>query len=119
MVEKTSDRLANGCAMGCVALPFGLAALWFYWMARTFLDGNTWYDFIVRFILDEIVLALLIFAVALIFSGFFPSTRLTRIVEWAVEHAAKTVMIVFGMMIGSLILFIFVYAVLDTLGIKF
>lgn len=105
--------------MGCVTLPFALAALWFHWMARTFLDGNTWYDFIVRFILDEIVLALVIFVVVLIIAGFFPSSRLTRLVEWAVEHAAKTVLIVFAMMIGSLILFIFVYAVLDTLGIKF
>lgn len=105
--------------MGCVSIVFGVPAVWLYWMVRTFLDGDTWYDFIVRSILDELILALGLFALVLIFAGFFPYPWLTRLVEWITDHMAKTVLVVFWVMVGSLFLFIVVFAVLDTLGIKF
>lgn len=114
-----SERLEHGCAMGCLAIIFGIPAVWLYWMARTFVDGDTWYDFIVRSILDELILALGLFAIVMVVAGFFPYPRLTRIVNWAMEHMAMTVLVVFWGMVGSLLLFIVVFAVLDTLGIKF
>jgi len=111
--------MEQGCAMGCVAIIFAVPAVWFYWMARTFVDGDTWYDFIVRSIMDELILALGLFAGVVVFSGFFPYPWLTRIVDWVTEHMAKTVLFLFWGMLGSLLLFIFAYAILDTLGIKF
>ncbi|MDP5022752.1 MAG: branched-chain amino acid ABC transporter permease, partial [Burkholderiaceae bacterium] len=64
-LQGTSERLEHGCAMGCVSIVFGVPAVWLYWMVRTFLDGDTWYDFIVRSILDELILALGLFALVL------------------------------------------------------
>lgn len=44
---------------------------------------------------------------------------ITPVVDWSLRHMAKTVLAVFILLFGSLILFIFVHAILSGFGIRF
>jgi hypothetical protein len=116
--EVQGGNFADGCAMSVVAALFTGPAIWMHWMLRKFADGDEWFDVTVRLILNELITALAIFAVMIIVHGFFAPRWLAPILEWSMRNMAKTVMVIFVLLFGSLVLFIFVYAVLFSLGVR-
>ena len=88
-------------------------------MVHKFANEDNWFDFIVRLVLDEMVVAMGLFAVVLLIRAVFAPAWLTALVNWAAAHAAQVVLGVFAVLFGSLILFIFVFAILSSLGINF
>lgn len=117
--EVEGGNFADGCAMSLVAALFAVPAIWMHWMLRKFANGDEWFDVIVRLVLDEIIIALAIFAVMIIMHGFFAPQWLVPILEWSMPNMAKTVIGVFVLLVGLLVLFILVYAVLFSFGVRF
>ena len=105
--------------MGCAAILFAVPAVWIFWMVRKCANGEGWFDFVVRLVLDELVAAIGMFVVVLLIRSVFAPPWLTAVVNWAARHTALVVFVVAGILFGSLILFIFVFAILSSLGIDF
>lgn len=76
---------ADRAFMGILGIVVGAFGAWMGWVVQKFLDGNTWGDFIVRVILNDLVFAILLFAVALIVHAVFP-----KLGSWLLEKTTGT-----------------------------
>jgi len=87
--------------MGCVAFLFAAPAAWIFWMVRKFADGDGWFEFTVRLVLDELIIAVGSFAAVLLIWGVFAPQRLAPVVDWAARHTAQVVFLVAALLFGS------------------
>lgn len=105
------------CSMGCVAVLFGLLAFWIAWIAANFLDGRGWFDFVVRMVLDEVVLAVGLLSLTLLIWAVFAPAKMAHIFEAVSVHVAKAAAIFFVVLIAPWLLFAMVWSLLSASGI--
>lgn len=85
--------------MGIVALVLGVMAAWMSWIVHKFLDGGGWYDLIVGLILDELILAVGLFAFVLLIRAIFAPAWLDRILV-AAGHKLVWAILLVGTLFG-------------------
>ena len=85
-------------------------------IVNQFVDGNGWYDLIVRFVLDDLILAVGLFAIALLIWAVFAPPGLPRMLASA-QHKLTWGVAVFWLLIGAAVLFIPVSFFLSLLGV--
>ena len=56
-----------------IASMFGTLGLWIGWIAHKFQDNRTWGDWLVQFLLHDLVAAIVMFAIAIILFAVSPS----------------------------------------------
>ena len=104
-------------AVGCLSIVFGLFAGWMLWIVHNFLDRRGWFDWIVGQILDEIILAVAVFAIVLLIWAVFAPPWIPRLLAAAYRNLTKAIMLVVVLLFGSAALFVVVGSALSALGI--
>jgi hypothetical protein len=94
-------------ALGVVALPLGLLGGWMFWIVHTFLNGGGWLDLIVGVVLDEFILAVVLFALVLLRGAVFAPHWLSRAFTAAYQNLTWAIALV-GILFGAAALIVFV-----------
>ncbi len=92
--------LGSRLSMGVFATILGVMAAWMGWIVWTFLDGGGWFDFAVGLILDEVIFALAVYALANLIWAVFAPRWLTGVLDGAGGHLVRAIQ-VFGIVFAS------------------
>ncbi len=103
--------------MGCVAVIFGLLAFWIAWIAATCLDGSSWFDFVVRMVLQEVILAVGLLALILLVQAVCALPLFDRFFEKVAAHTAQAAAIFFAILIAPWLLFAVGWAAFSAFGL--
>jgi hypothetical protein len=103
-------------AVGALAL--GVMGVWMFWIERNALDGNGWFDWIVGLILDELILALVVFACLLLVWALFRPARLGRLLTGAQHELTRRIQLL-GIVFGAAVVIVaWVSLALQLFGVR-
>ncbi|MCR4415584.1 MAG: hypothetical protein NUV77_24495 [Thermoguttaceae bacterium] len=95
-----------------------MIAAWLFWLVHRSLDGQAWFDGIVRTVLDEFILSVALFAVALLIWATWKPAWLTRVLSAAHKKLVWAVALM-GLFFGAaLVLSAVAAALLEVMGAK-
>jgi hypothetical protein len=103
--------------MAVAAIGLGALSAWMFWIVNTFLDGGGWFDLIVGLVLDDLILAVGLFAVVLLIWAIFTPAWLSRLLASSQKKLHRAIALI-GILFGvSLMILLLVFPVLVQLGI--
>ena len=101
-----ADEPGSRLGLGCISIPIGVIAAWMFWIVHTFLDGHGVFDLVVGLLLDELIGAIALFAIASLVWAIFAPKWLGRLLGVVFAHLAHAIawfwiVIVSALVIGS------------------
>jgi hypothetical protein len=92
--------------LGCISVPIGIIAAWMFWIVNTCLDGHGVFDLVVGLLLDELIGAIALFAMANLVWAIFAPRWLERLLGSVYAHLAHAIawfwiIVVSAVLIGS------------------
>ena len=108
---------ATRVGAGCLAICFGLFAVWMWWIVDNFLVGGGWFNLIVTFVLDDLILAVGLLALTFVIWALFAPAWIPRMFAAARKSVVKAIAFFFLLLLVPGLLFVVGWSVLWSLGI--
>ncbi len=102
---------------GFFACLFSLLAYWMFYIVQNFLDGNGWWDWIVGFVLHDLIVSIWLFSLGMLIIAIFDPQWIRYLFLETTKKLFWAIGIFFFLLVAVTFVVIFVLPILEQLGL--